>query len=77
MKKKAANTASNPTNGALAAQMTNFNAGEFGIADQITITSSPNTFIAYDAQTRLIFPDNYVSGSEKQIIAINDYTLPS
>ena len=54
-----------------------YNPADYGVADQLIVNAAANSFISYNAQTRIVFTDNYVGSGEKKIIAINDYTLPA
>lgn len=77
MKKKVAGSANTNNGPILGGPTFQYTAADFGVADQVTVSAAPNSFISYNAQTRIIFPDNYVSNGEKSIIAINDYNLPA
>jgi hypothetical protein len=46
-------------------------ATNFGVADQATVFAAPNSFISCNAQTRIIFLENYVSKGEKSIIVLS------
>lgn len=67
----------NVSSSLLASLQVQFNPSDYGVADQFTSNSSNVIFTPLNAQTRLIFPDPYISSTPKKILAINDFSLPA
>lgn len=79
LKKKAYSTSSvnNYDVHKLSSSPTIYNAADYGLTDMQVVQAASSNFIAYNAATRIIFPNNYASSGVKTIMAVNDYDIPS
>lgn len=53
-----------------------YNPADYGMTNVQIIQPFSNSFVAYNAATRILFTDNYVSSNPKTIKVMNDYTIP-